>query len=134
MAEFRTVTDHLSVAGQINLDDIARAAEAGFTKIINNRPDSEAPGQPTGREIEDAARAAGLGYASIPVIGGPSRLQAEAMKDEVDEAPGPVLAFCRSGNRSICAWALGEALAGRSPAELVELGEKAGYNLRPMLG
>jgi uncharacterized protein (TIGR01244 family) len=50
------------------------------------------------------------------------------------EANARILAFCRSGNRSILAWAMGEAMAGtRTPAELIELGDAAGYNLRPLL-
>jgi uncharacterized protein (TIGR01244 family) len=48
-------------------------------------------------------------------------------------ADGPVLAFCRSGTRSITAWALGEAASGRDRAELVRLAAAAGYDLGPVL-
>ena len=60
MTEFRTVTDRFSVSPQISLDDVAAAAAQGFTVIINNRPDGEAPGQPTIAEMEAAVHAAGL--------------------------------------------------------------------------
>ena len=46
---------------------------------------------------------------------------------------GPVLAFCRSGTRSITAWALGEAAAGRDRRELARLAADAGYDLTPVL-
>jgi uncharacterized protein (TIGR01244 family) len=56
----------------------------------------------------------------------------------VSEAPGPVLAYCRSGTRSITAWALGSLRAGDHDREaLVALAAAAGYDLsgalpRPM--
>jgi uncharacterized protein (TIGR01244 family) len=130
MTEFRKVTDDFSVAPQIAIGDLARAAEAGFALVINNRPDGEAPDQPTGAEIESAARAAGLDYAFIPVRGAPTPEQVAAERAVLATARGPVLAFCRSGTRSITTWSLGEAGAGaRSRAELVKLGAAAGYDL-----
>lgn len=130
MAEFRPVTDQLSVAGQIDLADFARAAQMGFKLAINNRPDGEEPGQPTHDQIEAAARAAGLDYVFNPIRGGPGPDQVAAQLDAVQGASGPVLAFCRSGTRSITAWALGQAASGAiSRTELVELGRAAGYDL-----
>ena len=46
MSDFRRVTDDFSTAPQISVADVAEAARLGFTTIINNRPDGEAPGQP----------------------------------------------------------------------------------------
>src|SRR5579872_5205764 len=112
MSDFRHVTDHISVAPQIGAADVAAAARAGFVAIVNNRPDGEAPDQPAAAEIEAAARAAGLAYAHIPVRGAPGPAEIAAMRAAVDAAPGPVLAFCRSGTRSITTWALGQAQAG----------------------
>jgi uncharacterized protein (TIGR01244 family) len=135
MADFRRVTEDFAVAPQLALADVAQAKAEGFVKLINNRPDGEAPGQPTSAEIEKAARDAGLGYVHIPVVGRPSPAQVQAVAQATEAAGGPVLAFCRSGNRSICAWAMGQAMAGkRPPLELVELGAEAGYDLTPVLG
>ena len=134
MSEFRRVTDQFSVAPQLRLDDLARAAQQGFVLVINNRPDGEAPDQPSSVEVAEAAEAAGMAYAYVPVVGGPTRAQAEAVREAIIEANGPVLAFCRSGTRSINTWALGEALAGAPPAELVAAGAQAGYDLRALLG
>ena len=44
-----------------------------------------------------------------------------------------MLAFCRSGTRSIVTWARGEAQAGRSREALVALGREAGYDLSQAL-
>jgi uncharacterized protein (TIGR01244 family) len=135
MSDFRRVTDDLSVAPQISLDDVAEAARQGFRLIINNRPDGEAPGQPTSAQMEAAAKAAGLAYLHVPVVGGPTPAQVEAERAALADAPGPVLAYCRSGTRSIVTWSIGQAQSGaRSRQELVGLGAAAGYDLSGVLG
>jgi uncharacterized protein (TIGR01244 family) len=135
MTDFRKVTDDFSVAPQIALEDLAEAKAQGFRLVINNRPDGEQPGQPSSAEMEAAAKAAGLDYAHIPVMGGPRPEQVEAVRLAIDEAEGPVLAFCRSGTRSIVTWSIGQALSGaRSRGELVSLGAEAGYDLSGVLG
>jgi uncharacterized protein (TIGR01244 family) len=135
MTDFRRVTDQLSVSPQIQVDDVDAAAEQGFLTIINNRPDGEDPAQPSGYEIEAAAQNAGLAYFHIPVRGGPTPEQVETTQKVLDEAHGPVLAFCRSGTRSIVTWSLAQALAGvYSRDELIRLGREAGYDLSGVLG
>ena len=134
MPDFRKVTDDFSVAPQIAIADIAAAADQGFALVINNRPDGEAPDQPSSAQMEAAARAAGLDYAFIPVRGGPTLEQVDAVEAAIAEAKGPVLAFCRSGTRSIVTWSLGQARTGaRERGELVRLGEQAGYDLSAVL-
>jgi uncharacterized protein (TIGR01244 family) len=135
MTQFRRVTDQLSVSPQIDLADVAEAARQGFRLILNNRPDGEEPGQPTSAEMEAAANAAGLDYAHIPVRGGPTAEQVDEERALLASAPGPVLAYCRSGTRSIVTWCIGEALSGaRSRDELKTLGAQAGYDLSGVLG
>jgi len=134
MTDFIRVTDNFYVAPQITLEDVARAAQEGFTLLINNRPDFEAAGQPTYAEVEAAATAARLYCAHIPVIGAPTARQAEALH-ECLVANARVLAFCRSGTRSINTWAMGELMAGSRPKdEIIALGDAAGYDLRPVCG
>ena len=134
MADFRKVTDDFSVAAQIDLADLSRAAAAGFTLVINNRPDGEAPDQPSSAEVEAAARAAGLEYVHIPVTGRPTLEQVDEESAVLADAGGPVLAFCRSGTRSIITWSLGQAGSGeRSREELAKLGADAGYDLSAVL-
>lgn len=135
MTDFRKVTDDLSVAPQITLSDVARAKAEGFALVINNRPDGEAPDQPSSAEMEAAAKAAGIAYAHIPVRGGPTAEQVELEREVLAGAKGPVLAYCRSGTRSIVTWSIGQALAGtRTRQELIELGAEAGYDLTGVLG
>ena len=135
MADIRKVTPEFSVAPQIGPEDVETAKAQGFVKLINNRPDGEVPGQPTSAEIAEAARAAGLGYVHIPFVGRPTREQAEAVAREAAAAGGPVLAFCRSGTRSITAWSVGQVLAGaRSRVQVVALGANAGYDLSGAFG
>lgn len=133
MSDFRRVTDSLSVSPQVTEADMARAAAEGFALVINNRPDGEDPGQPPSAAIESAARAAGLDYLHIPVRGGPTPDQVEAVRAAVEAAKGPVLAFCRSGTRSIVTWSLGQALAGADRQTLVDQGRQAGYDLSGVL-
>ncbi|MBX3484141.1 TIGR01244 family sulfur transferase [Phenylobacterium sp.] len=135
MSDFRRVTDEFTTAPQISVADVAEAARQGFRTIINNRPDGESPDQPTSAEMEAAAKAAGLAYHHIPVSGGPTPAQVEQTQALLAEAEAPVLAFCRSGTRSIVTWSLGQASAGeKSRSELIALGRDAGYDLSGVLG
>ncbi|MEZ0495897.1 TIGR01244 family sulfur transferase [Sphingomonas sp. IW22] len=137
MADIRRIDDRISVAPQIRPDELADIAAQGFRAIVNNRPDGEEAGQPSDAEMRDAAQAAGLSYAAIPIThAGFSHPQIDAMTQLLADADGPVLAYCRSGTRSCNLWALSAAKAGGDPAAIVEKGAGAGYNLsgiRPML-
>ncbi|MCR5872993.1 TIGR01244 family phosphatase [Phenylobacterium sp. J426] len=135
MSDFRRVTDDFTTAPQISVADVEEAARQGFRTIINNRPDDEQPGQPSSAEIEAAARGAGLAYFHVPVTGGPTPQQVEQTQAILAEAERPVLAFCRSGTRSIVTWSLSQAASGAKPRdELVRLGREAGYDLSGVLG
>lgn len=133
----RKVDDSISVAPQISPEDIAAIKAAGFVAVVNNRPDDEQEGQPAGDTIRDATLSAGLTYTAIPVGGGGfSHPQVAAMVDVLEDADGPVLAFCRSGTRSCNLWALARARMGDSPDDLIAKGAGAGYDLeglRPLL-
>ena len=120
------------VAGQIAPEDVAGVAAAGVTMIVNKRPDGEEPGQPSGEAIRAAAEAAGLDYRHIPVAGGFSQGQVAAMAEALDQAEGKVLAFCRSGTRSTCLWALARASRGADGETLFAQAAAAGYDLSPL--
>lgn len=134
---FITLTDTIAVAGQIAPGDIVAAANAGFTHVVNNRPDGEERGQPACAEMRAAAEAAGLGYTPIPVDhSGFNMGQVETMAAVLDSAPGPVLAFCRSGTRSANLWALAEAKRGGDPDAIIAAAARGRYDvsgLRPTL-
>ncbi len=130
------VTSHFSVAPQIALSDLAAAAQAGYKIIISNRPDGEELGQPSAEEVAGEAKAHGLAFYHIPVVGG--QLTEEAVRETarlLEENEGPFLAFCRSGTRSITLWALAQA-GEKEPEEVIRMGREAGYeldHLRPVL-
>ena len=130
MTAFRKVTESFSVSPQISLEDVASAAADGVTLVINNRPDGEDAGQPAGDVIEAAARQAGLDYLHIPIVGRPTSAQVEAMKAAISASCGNVLAYCRSGTRSITTWALG---ADAPRESVLSQSRAAGYDLTGLL-
>jgi uncharacterized protein (TIGR01244 family) len=132
MSAFRFVTDAFAVSVQIFVADMAEIHAEGFTRVINNRPDGEAPGQPTAAEIEAAALSEGLTSVHIPIVGRPTPDQAAAMLAAT--ANGRTLAYCRTGMRSIVAWAMGELQSGaRSRDDILRLVAVAGYDLENVL-
>lgn len=131
MVEFRSVTPAFSVAPQLAVEDFARAAAAGFKTVINNRPDGEAGDQLSSADAQAAAEAAGLTYHALPFQGAPSPAVVAEMAALLEAArAGPVLAYCRTGTRSVTAWGMAEALSGAHNAdEVVALAAEAGYDL-----
>ena len=97
----RNLNPKLAVRPQVHPHEIERIAADGFRAIVNNRPDGEAPGQPSSEQLEVEAMRHGLAYWYIPVVPGEAtEADARAFARALDEADGPVLAFCRTGNRS----------------------------------
>ena len=100
--------------------------------MICNRPDGEEPGQPAVALIQEAAEAAGLGFHHIPVSGGafpPDVVEAFAKVRE--QADGKVLAYCRTGTRSITLDALAN-IENETADERIKRAERAGYDLSGM--
>lgn len=132
--ELKRISDHVSVATQISLDDIPAIKAAGFKAIINNRPDGEAFDQATSDEVRAAVEAEGLTYHFIPL--GRNGVTAEMIEEEraaLEGSSGPVLCYCRSGTRSTTLWALSQA--GKLPADqIVESAAHAGYDISHLVG
>ena len=102
MIDIKRVTPDFSVAGQIVPSDVAELAGMGFKALICNRPDHEQAGQPEFAEIAAAAKASGLETAFIPFSSGTmSGADVEAFRTAIARLPAPVLAYCRSGARSL---------------------------------
>ena len=131
MLDIRPVTDGFAVAPQIDPADMAAIKAAGFDRVICNRPDGEESAQPSHAALSDAAAEAGLEFILIPFSGRPGEAQVEAMADAI-EAGGDArtLAFCRSGTRSVMAWAMSQIARGKlSAPEAIARAKDAGYNL-----
>lgn len=133
MSDFRRLSGTMLASPQISAAEIAEAKALGVTLIVNNRPDGEAENQPSGAEIEAAAREAGIGYVSIPVTAaGFSQPQVEAMREALSASEGPVLAYCRSGTRSTLLWSLAQASLGEDPDAIAAAAAGAGYDIGPV--
>ena len=126
--DIRALTPTYAVSPQIALEDFAQLASAGYRHIINNRPDGESPDQPSSADMEAAAKRAGLTYVHAPFVGQPT---ADAVKAALS-ASSKTLAFCRSGTRSVTAWAIAQASEGEDAKTIVEAASEAGYNLSGM--
>jgi uncharacterized protein (TIGR01244 family) len=121
------------VSGQIDPGSLPDLKAQGVTLIINNRPDHEDPGQPTSAEMETAAAACGMAYAHVPIARGMGPSDVEAMRDALASAgDGKVLAYCRSGGRSVLAWAVARSEDGVAREELEQCAEQAGFSLAPV--
>lgn len=133
MSDFRRINENMLVSQQLALEDIAAAANLGLTTIVNNRPDGEEPSAPQGDAIEAAAAAAGLNYIAIPIgHSGFSEPQVTAMIAAMEQAEGPILAYCRSGTRSTLLWALAAAKQGENPDDIARAAAQAGYDVSPI--
>jgi uncharacterized protein (TIGR01244 family) len=115
--QYARLNDHIGVAGQIAVAQVAEVAAAGYRVLVNNRPDGEEPGQPTAAEIGEAAAAAGLQYHHLPVSAmnfpGPDVAQMARLFDDSEQA---VFAFCRSGTRCTNLWVATRDESSRSAA------------------
>ena len=134
MLELKRINDKVSVSPQIAPEDVVAIKAAGFTDIVNNRPDGETPDQPSGETIRRAAEAAGLRYHAIPLgREGVSPDMVEKTRTVLEGSAGPVFCYCRSGTRSTTLWALSQA--DTLPAgEIIAAAANAGYDMSHLAG
>ena len=126
--DVRPISKDYAVSPQIDPQDVKLLAEAGYRSLICNRPDGEEWGQPEFVRIEEAAKAAGMQVRWIPIVGGPTTEAMDSFKTALDEMPGPLLAYCRSGTRSTMMWTI--AQFGDVPDdEIVSATAQAGYDM-----
>lgn len=133
MSDFRRLSDAVMASPQIAPGDLAEAQTCAVALIINNRPDGEDPSAPLGEEIARAAAAIGIDYLAIPI--GPAgfgEADIAAMAAAMESAPGPILAYCRSGTRSTFLWALASARLGGDPEAITGAARAAGYDISPI--
>ena len=127
MTPVAELTHSLSVAGQIQPEDVQALAEHGYQVIICNRPDNEEPNQPSMDEMAAACDLAGVNFVRYPV---------DAMSfpgddlDAMEEALNgdeKTLAYCRSGARSTNLWVA--TLAGKERLAAAERAQQFGFPL-----
>ncbi len=132
--DIRALTPTYAVSPQIELADLAAIKAAGFTMVINNRPNGEIPPHLHADKMQAAAVALGLQFVINPVIsGGMTADNITAQAAAVAASDGPVFAYCASGNRCSVVWAL--MSAGTRPADdLINIPARFGYNLEHLRG
>jgi len=108
----KNISQTLSVSPQILPHQVASLVRSGFKSIICNLPDGECgPGQPGFDQVSAAASAAGMQAAYLPVVPGQAGpAEAAAFRDLLNRLPTPIIAFCRSGNRSASLWSMSQAV------------------------
>lgn len=127
--ELQKVDETLVVAPQMQPNELAALAEQGFAAVICNRPDGEEQGQPPLDAMRTAAQEAGLAFHHIPVSGGLFPPAAVAAFAAVRRGTrGKVLAYCRTGTRSITLDALAN-IRGLSAEDRIAHAKAAGYDL-----
>lgn len=134
--DIRALTPAFAVSPQIAIDDLALIKAAGYTTVIDNRPDGEIPPDLHSQNMRLAAESLGLLFHFNPVVGGALTAENVSLQSQImAEANGPVFAYCASGNRCSIVWALTQA-GKQSADDLISTPAKFGYNLehlRPML-
>ena len=130
--DIRPLTPDYAVSPQIDPEDFSAIKAAGYTRVIDNRPDAEIPASHHTSKMQAAAEAAGVEFVANPVIGGALTMaNVTAQAEAISTSSGPVLAYCASGNRSSICWAL--AKAGEMPADdLIGIPARQGYNLEAL--
>ncbi|MCU0825861.1 MAG: TIGR01244 family sulfur transferase [Tabrizicola sp.] len=134
--DIRPITPEYAVSPQIQPEDLAAIKAAGYVTVIDNRPDAEIPPTLHAQTMKAAAEALGLSFVFNPVIGGMMTMEnVQVQGAAIAASPGPVFAYCASGNRSSVVWALSQA-GTRPVEELVGLPARFGYqldHLRPQI-
>lgn len=130
--EIRALTPDYAVSPQIDPSDLPTLKAAGYTTIIDNRPDGEVAPPLQAEAMKAAAEALGLTFIINPVL--PGAMTAEnvtVQAQAVAEAAGPVFAYCASGNRSSVVWMMMNA--GKLPVdEMIATTARFGYNHAPL--
>ena len=133
--DLRQLSPSLAVSPQILPEDVPALAEAGFKVLVNNRPDDEVTPEIDHDAMAQAAADAGMSYHYLPFHPGQITPQLIADFAKATAGPGPVIAYCRSGNRSTVLWAMNQA--GKMPEdEIVQSADKAGFDIsgvRPLI-
>ena len=103
--DIRKVNDTFSVCDQIGANNIALISSLGYKSIICNRPDGEAEFQPLFAELQHLAEQNDMKMVYLPIAAtGPTQTDAGTFAQVYKGLPKPVLAYCRTGNRSMATW------------------------------
>lgn len=123
------LSQNYHVSPQIEIEDIKKLADAGFTRVICNRPNEEVPSELHSEYMAIAANAAEISFDFLPLTHQTMTTGNIAKQAElIDAASGPVLAYCASGTRCTVIWALSQS-GKMSADDIIQKALKAGYNI-----
>jgi sulfide:quinone oxidoreductase len=130
MAKFIQLETEVFVASQLVEADFAEVSARGFRSVVNNRPDGEAPDQLPNEQAEAAALRHGLEFRFLPVkcVNVTNDDVVTAFAELMDDLPGPILFYCRTGTRCTTLWTQVAAVR-LGVARALEIASKAGYDL-----
>ena len=137
-----TVSDYLSLSGQVEINDLDGLKENGVTILVCNRPDGESDGQPSFADISTAALAKGIKAIDLPFrSGGQSVAQVDAfakLMQQAQEQEKKIHAYCRTGNRSACLWAAASVKNNVPYSAVLSKAAELGYDVaeavKPFIG
>lgn len=132
MADLIPIDEKTFVSAQIQPEDLEEIAAEGVKLIVINRPDGEAPCQPTAKVLEAEAARHGIAILNLPFTAPTLTPEHVAVFAEaLTNVDGKILAFCRSGNRSSMLWAAANVALGAPVDAVLEQAAEAGYDLKP---
>tara|TARA_E500000178_G_scaffold277033_1_gene276109 strand:- start:22 stop:441 length:420 start_codon:yes stop_codon:yes gene_type:complete len=122
------VTDCFYVSPQIDVGSVHLAKKEGFDLIICNRPNNEEHDQVDYEVIKAEAVDQGLEFHFVPICLGNINLEAIQKTRQLLSKKKKILAYCKTGTRSITLWACVQASC-KCPDKIFENVRAAGYDL-----
>lgn len=128
------LTNKLLVSSQIVPEDLPALDALGIRTIVCNRPDGEDVSQPASDALAQAARDLGMTFTSLPMT---PKMEmragdAERFGEILDGTQGEVLAYCRTGKRSVSMWARSQ-LGRMATDEIERAAAQSGFDVADYL-
>ena len=133
--QLKQVNDNFFIADQLGLADLGPIAAKGIRTLICNRPDSEMAGLPVFAEFSQRAAELHLTIHYLPVVH--ATINSHDVRNFtalLQAGPAPVLAWCRSGQRSLTLWSLSRIQQGDDSAAVLSQAATVGFDFRSLPG
>ncbi|MFB2706077.1 TIGR01244 family sulfur transferase [Marinobacter shengliensis] len=122
-----------AISDEVALENFSDIQQQGFKAVICNRRVGE-EGYESEELFRQAAERAGLQWFCVPVASGEyTEADVEAFGKALDNAPAPVLGFCRTGRRAVHMWAQSRAQDPQCNIPmLLKAAHEAGHDPQPI--
>jgi len=130
--KLQQLTNDIYICDQIELLDIEQFIGLGIKTIINNRPDQEIK-MPLSVAVAEKSKEFGINYYYLPIEpNGYTSNNIESITAILNESFKPVIAYCRTGNRSTSLWAKSQqSILGRET--VIKKAKKIGFDIEEIL-